>query len=102
MLATAASSQSDPMRIQLGERIYCQGLLADGTPLSAVVAGNSENRGAAMACVQCHRRSGMGSREGEIRIPPIIGPSLYAKPAPRRPVRVGRQPAALLPTRQDA
>ncbi|TLY75171.1 MAG: cytochrome C [Gammaproteobacteria bacterium] len=37
----------------------------------------SSLRGADAACVNCHRRSGLGSIEGHIAIPPIAGPYLF-------------------------
>jgi cytochrome c553 len=58
--------------LKLAERIYRQGILPSGAPLRAVGA-EGELVGAAAACVQCHRRSGMGLFEGNRIIPPIAG-----------------------------
>jgi hypothetical protein len=56
-----------------GERIYRDGLLADGQPLvGSRVAGGAVS-GQAAACVNCHRRSGIGVSEGRIVIPPVTG-----------------------------
>ncbi|HME37756.1 MAG TPA: hypothetical protein VKG63_02245 [Steroidobacteraceae bacterium] len=61
-----------------GESIYRQGVLSSGTPLMGVRqgAGLSVN-GAEAACVNCHRRSGLGSTEGELTVPPVTGEYLF-------------------------
>ena len=61
-----------------GEGIYLRGLLPSGQALQAERPGNPSLRGAEGACVNCHRRSGLGSSEGQITIPPITGPYLFA------------------------
>ena len=61
-----------------GEVLYQQGLLPSGEPIRAVREGNAAMEGADAACVNCHRRSGLGSGEGLITIPPIAGPYLFA------------------------
>lgn len=59
-----------------GERIYQAGILASGGALRAV-RGTVPLEGKAAACANCHRRSGLGSYEGSVLIPPITGPYLF-------------------------
>ncbi|WP_321945859.1 c-type cytochrome [Paraburkholderia sp. J10-1] len=54
-----------------GEALYQQGILSSGEPLEAMHDGGVHLQGAAAACVNCHRRSGLGAREGNSSIPPI-------------------------------
>lgn len=61
----------------VGEEIYRYGLLASGTPLEATRDDGTRTKGADAACVNCHRRSGFGSKEGRFAIPPITGRYLY-------------------------
>lgn len=56
-----------------GEAIYRRGILDSGAPLVAYREGGIRMEGADAACVNCHRRSGFGVREGSIPIPPITG-----------------------------
>ncbi len=60
-----------------GAGVYVDGVLAGGAALRAVGDGGVKMTGAAAACVNCHRRSGLGSYEGSVLIPPIIGPYLF-------------------------
>ncbi len=60
-----------------GERLYQRGQLASGEPVQALRQGGATVRGADAACVNCHRRSGLGSTEGKITIPPVAGPYLF-------------------------
>jgi hypothetical protein len=71
--ATATAPAPAPAR---GEALYREGRLASGAPVQAQRLG-SPVEGAAAACVNCHRRSGLGSYEGSILVPPIIGPYLF-------------------------
>ncbi|MBB2930215.1 c-type cytochrome [Paraburkholderia silvatlantica] len=54
-----------------GEALYQQGILSSGEPLEAMHDGGVHLQGAAAACMNCHRRSGLGSKEGNSSIPPI-------------------------------
>jgi len=63
--------------IEIGKRIYQQGILANGTPLLGVSAGEVTLSGSTVSCIRCHRRSGFGSTEGNLRISPILGDILY-------------------------
>ena len=60
-----------------GESLYRRGQLLSGEPVQALRQGGATVRGADAACVNCHRRSGLGSSEGKITIPPVAGPYLF-------------------------
>ena len=62
-----ASSQGD------AERIYRAGILPSGQPLHGLRVGGVAIEGQAAACINCHRRSGIGVNEGKTVIPPITG-----------------------------
>ena len=62
----------------IGESIYRRGVLASGAPLRGTrQVGSLGLAGADAACINCHRRSGTGSREGTITIPPVTGEYLF-------------------------
>ena len=74
------------------EALYRQGILPDGTPLRGEREGTETVAGTAAACINCHRRSGLGMIEGQSVIPPITGETLFrngegldAEMAMRRP-----------------
>ncbi|MFZ2268592.1 MAG: ABC transporter substrate-binding protein [Azonexus sp.] len=64
--------------LEIGRRIYLEGRLPSGRPLSGVRFDGTAVSGAEAACVSCHRRSGLGSVEGNIVVPPITGKFLFA------------------------
>lgn len=72
--AQAPSAQPD---LEVGKRIYRQGILPSGQPLRAIVQGDVTLAGPQLPCATCHGRSGFGAREGEAFVPPITGPALY-------------------------
>ena len=63
--------------VALGRRVYREGIGANGAPLSAIKAGGITASGSAVACIQCHRTSGLGGVEGINVIPPITGRYLF-------------------------
>ncbi len=70
--------------LALGRRIYNEGMLSAGTELTGMRLGHAAVPGAPVACVNCHRRSGMGQVEADILVPPITGNFLYAEPNEKR------------------
>jgi hypothetical protein len=66
--------------VDAGRRIYLEGILPSGKTLTGWRFGDTEVAGREAACVNCHRRSGMGSVEGDILIEPITGNYLFATP----------------------
>lgn len=63
--------------LEQGRRIYQEGVLPSGAPLQGVRFGGTALSGAQAACINCHRRSGMGSVEGGILVSPITGNALF-------------------------
>jgi hypothetical protein len=80
--------------VQRGERIYRDGLLANGTPLTGSRVDGVRVSGASAACITCHRASGLGGAEGNQLIPPLIG-SLLRATGQRPAERAGRVTAGL-------
>lgn len=66
--------------VEIGRRIYRDGILPSGAPLHGVRMTGTEVSGAAAACVNCHRPSGMGSVEGDVQVSPVNGRFLFAQP----------------------
>lgn len=60
-----------------GERLYREGILASGEPVAARLQGDVPAQGAQLVCAGCHGRSGLGSGEGKIFMPPVTGATLY-------------------------
>jgi hypothetical protein len=82
-----AMTPNDAAAVKSGEDIYLRGVLPSGAQLSAMrEAGVPGAKGAGAACVNCHRRSGLGSTHQSSgiaasaatnRIPPIAGRYLF-------------------------
>ncbi|TLY63925.1 MAG: cytochrome c, partial [Gammaproteobacteria bacterium] len=77
LLMWACALSAAPPSPSAGEALYRRGQLPSGEPVQALRQGGATIRGADAACVNCHRRSGLGSSEGRITIPPIAGPYLF-------------------------
>ena len=76
--APAPSPAPAPAALALADGIYNLGRLPSGAP----VTGRRDQRlpavGAAAACANCHRPSGLGQVEGDAYVPPIAGNFLFA------------------------
>ncbi len=59
------------------ERLYREGIRADGSALRGIRSEGAALDGEAAACVNCHRRSGFGISEGKSQIPPISAEFLF-------------------------
>ena len=78
---TTTNSTSE---LELGRRIYNEGVLSSGEKLTGARFGSSPVSGADAACAKCHRPSGMGQVEGNILVQPITGDYLFALPGAKR------------------
>jgi len=88
--AVRASTPADA--VEQGRRIYMEGVLPSGAPLTATRLGNAPLAGRPAACVACHKRSGMGATEGDVIVPPVTGQALYAGTKLRERVIVSMDP----------
>src|ERR1700742_4926333 len=89
--ARAAAPPPDRALAEAGAAIYLRGVLPTGAPIEGVESRlGIKLRAAEAACVNCHQRSGLGSRDSGSGIPPITGEDLFR---PRVPV--AHQPAVL-------
>ncbi len=77
LLTCAVALGGQKGEIAAGEAMYRRGVLPSGRPLQAEREGGVRISGANAACVNCHRRSGLGMREGQRTIPPIAGSYLF-------------------------
>src|SRR5664279_522258 len=75
VLAAASATADD---LEVGRRIYMEGILPSGATLTGTRFASTTVSGAEAACVNCHRSSGMGQVEGGIQVPPITGNFLVA------------------------
>jgi mono/diheme cytochrome c family protein len=79
LLAMSTTAQADTAQTpeSRGAAIYLHGVTGSGGPLTGSRQAGSQVTGADAACVNCHQRSGLGTIEGRIRIPPITGQYLF-------------------------
>ncbi|MCU7855031.1 MAG: hypothetical protein KZQ79_04960, partial [Candidatus Thiodiazotropha sp. (ex Lucinoma borealis)] len=75
--ASVNCAEIDTNKYQIGKQLYTDGLLPSGEPVKAVVQGDIQVEGNQLICETCHRRSGMGSTEGQQVVPAIAGHILF-------------------------
>ncbi|NJD06194.1 MAG: c-type cytochrome [Methylococcaceae bacterium] len=68
---------ADPTEVEIGRRIYQEGMLSDGSALTGLRFGQDKVEGVQAACMSCHRLSGLGAVEGDLQVSPITGKFLY-------------------------
>jgi hypothetical protein len=69
---------AEPSAAIAGQSIYLQGMVSPERPLEGIrEGGGMSTKGAEAACVNCHLRSGLGSKEGDLFIPPVTGEYLF-------------------------
>ncbi len=95
----AAEAAPDPQSIALGKKMYMEGVLPSGEIITAIIQEDIKLTGEQVVCGACHRRSGMGSSEGQDVVPAVTGDILY-KPL-RLPTIKPPLPPALRPAYTD-
>ena len=71
----------DAQLLDAGKRLYREGVLTTGQALEGIAMGEIALSGSQAACMNCHRRSGMGALEAGQRALPVTGAALY-QPGP--------------------
>ncbi len=89
--AAAQSAPADPVTV--GRQLYLEGVGHAGTPVLATVQGDVAVTGATIACVGCHKRSGLGVSEGGRRALAVTGPALFGPGGRQGGSTVGSRPA---------
>ena len=74
-----AGNASDKTSLETGKQIYLQGTLPSGEVIRSFTQGDVELPGSLVSCVNCHQRSGMGSSESRIQVPPINEDALFKR-----------------------
>lgn len=77
-VALGAALAAAPGEVARGQAIYETGRRVDGSAVPAHRPGAGAVPAADAACINCHRGSGMGQREGRLLVPVIAGPILFA------------------------
>lgn len=91
-----AEEAPDPQSVSLGKRMYMDGVLPSGEIMTATVWDDTTLTGEQVICGACHRRSGMGSSEGQDVVPAVTGDILY------QPLRLPTTKPPLPPARRAA
>ena len=87
LYATCHSLSADEQNttaLDYGKQIYQKGLLSDGNQITALGIDGSPFRIKKTACIDCHRRSGLGTSESGLLIAPITSEYLFKKTTPNQ------------------
>ena len=91
-----AEVAGDVPQVEVGGRIYREGVLSSGELISGTVQGDITVTGGQVVCGACHRRSGLGSMEGQEVVPAVTGDLLY------QPLRLPTSKLPLAPLQRPA
>jgi len=97
LLGSAVNALAQASDVEAGQRMYREGILPSGEPMTALVAGDVPIIGTQFSCESCHGRSGMGAAEGAYVVPPVAAQFLFVEsPQPKRPAYDAKSLATVL------
>ena len=97
LFVTSVDVAAQMSAVDAGQRMYREGILLSGDPMTAIVAGDVPIIGTQFSCESCHGRSGMGAAEGAYVVPPTAAQFLFVEsPQPKRPAYDAESLARLL------
>ena len=67
----------DSKAYSTGKSLYKQGILPNGELVKATIQGDISVEGDQLICETCHRKSGLGSTEGQQVVPAVAGSVLF-------------------------
>jgi hypothetical protein len=70
-------AEIDSQAYTIGKMLYTEGLLPNGSLVKATIKGDIAVEGDQLICETCHRKSGMGSTEGQQVVPAVAGSVLF-------------------------
>lgn len=94
--AAQGTGSGDDARAEAGRRMYMDGVLPSGETMTGIIQGDIALSGEQVICGWCHRRSGLGSSEGQEVTPAVTGDILY------NPLRLPTSKPPLAPTQRPA
>lgn len=100
LLLPGSIAWCEPAAPGAAEMLYRHGVLPSGEPLRGERESATPVLGATAACVNCHRRSGLGTTEGRIFIPPITGKYLFNR-GTQTPAEIELPPDVAAPDRRE-
>ncbi|MBW9261054.1 MAG: ABC transporter substrate-binding protein [Candidatus Thiodiazotropha sp. (ex. Lucinisca nassula)] len=79
LFSTASQNEVevDSKAYATGKALYKQGILPNGELVKATIQGDISVEGDQLICETCHRKSGLGSTEGQQVVPAVAGSVLF-------------------------
>ncbi|MCG8091479.1 MAG: ABC transporter substrate-binding protein [Candidatus Thiodiazotropha endolucinida] len=79
LFSTASQNEVevDSKAYAAGKALYKQGILPNGKLVKATIQGDISVEGDQLICETCHRKSGLGSTEGQQVVPAVAGSVLF-------------------------
>ncbi len=92
---------TEEQALSLGEKMYRKAVLPSGEPMKAAIPGDNQAPGTTFACISCHMKSGLGSKETGSRALSINGAKLFQPQYLHFPDLLTSERAEMVPLRHQ-